>query len=73
MMEPLRPVIDGAVLEFAVGQMFSTKDFVVRSDGACRLSPQLAKAVAGDVQRKLASRGTEDGVLHVRHGAGPAP
>lgn len=46
MMEPLRPVVDGAILNFVRGQTFSAKDFVLRSDGVCRLNPQLARAVA---------------------------
>lgn len=48
-MEPFRPVVDRAVLEFALSETFSPKDFVLRSDGVCRLSPQLARALAGRV------------------------
>ena len=46
LMEPLRPVVDGAILNFVRDQTFSASDFVLRSDGVCRLSPQLAVAVA---------------------------
>lgn len=53
MMEPLRPVVDGAVLDFVRDQTFSAKDFVLRSDGACRLNPQLAGAVSLQVEKCL--------------------
>ncbi len=43
LMEPLRPKVDAAVLTFALGERFSPKDFVLRKDGVCRLSPALAK------------------------------
>ena len=52
-MEPLRPVVDGAILAFVGRHTFSAADFVVRSDGVCRLSPQLAKAVVECVQQPL--------------------
>jgi len=44
-MEPLRPVVDQAVLAFALSETFHAKDFVLRSDGVCRLSPGLAKMI----------------------------
>ncbi len=47
LMEPLRPVVDAAVLRFALSETFSGADFVLRSDGVCRLNPQLARRVAG--------------------------
>ncbi|WP_156807871.1 CRISPR-associated endonuclease Cas1 [Henriciella marina] len=43
LMEPLRPKVDAAVLEFALGDTFSPKDFVLRNDGVCRLSPTVTK------------------------------
>lgn len=46
LMEPLRPKVDASVLEFALGETFSPKDFVMREDGVCRLSPGLAKHAA---------------------------
>lgn len=48
-MEPLRPMVDRAVLDFALSETFHPKDFVLREDGVCRLSPGLAGMVAGAV------------------------
>lgn len=44
-MEPDRPRVDRAVLEFAQSQTFSVKDFYLRKDGVCRLGPELARAL----------------------------
>jgi CRISP-associated protein Cas1 len=41
-MEPLRPAVDHAVLRFALANELHSADFVLRSDGVCRLNPQLA-------------------------------
>ena len=46
--EPLRPKVDAAVLKFAMGETFSPKDFVLRNDGVCRLSPGLSNALVCD-------------------------
>ncbi len=46
LMEPLRPVVDAAILRFAIGETFSGADFTLRPDGVCRLNPQLARRVA---------------------------
>lgn len=46
LMEPMRPRVDAAVLKFVRDQCFSGADFVLRSDGVCRLNPQLARRVA---------------------------
>jgi CRISPR/Cas system-associated endonuclease Cas1 len=45
LMEPMRPVVDAAVLGFALATTFSGGDFTLREDGVCRLSPQLAQRV----------------------------
>lgn len=58
LMEPLRPVVDGAVLKLALGETFSGADFVLRSDGVCRLNPQLARRVAA-----IASHASNDRAL----------
>ena len=49
LIEPERPMVDGAIIAFARSRKFSGADFVLRSDGVCRLSPQLARAVAGQL------------------------
>lgn len=49
LIEPERPVVDAAVLRFLQRRSFSAADFIIRRDGVCRLSPQLARAVATTV------------------------
>jgi len=49
LMEPLRPVVDRKVLEFALAQTFSPGDFTITSKGGCRLNPDLARALAREV------------------------
>jgi CRISPR-associated protein Cas1 len=46
MIEPRRAIVDAAVLRFVLGNQFRGTDFTVRSDGVCRLAPQLARALA---------------------------
>ena len=46
LIEPERPKVDAAILPFAQCRTFSGADFILRKDGACRLSPQLARTVA---------------------------
>lgn len=45
MIEPRRAEIDAKVLKFMLSSVFTGADFVVRSDGVCRLTPQLARRV----------------------------
>lgn len=46
MLEPERPKVDAAILSFIASHSFSAADFILRKDGVCRLSPQLARVVA---------------------------
>jgi CRISPR-associated endonuclease Cas1 len=46
LIEPERPKVDATVLEFVAKRSFAAADFIIRKDGVCRLSPQLARAVA---------------------------
>ena len=46
LIEPERPRIDATILAFVAQHTFSGADFVIRENGGCRLSPQLAKYVA---------------------------
>ncbi|MFT3723031.1 MAG: CRISPR-associated endonuclease Cas1 [Hyphomonadaceae bacterium] len=46
LMEPLRPVVDRAVLKLVAEETFSGADFQLQSDGVCRLNPELARTVA---------------------------
>ena len=45
LIEPRRPLVDREVLRFLFANDFSGADFVIRADGVCRLSPQLARRV----------------------------
>jgi len=51
MMEPERPKVDRSILEFVKPHKFHAADFVIRSDGVCRLNPEMARHVAGIVWR----------------------
>lgn len=46
LIEPERPKVDAAVPDFAQSRNFSRADFILRKDGVCRLSPQLARTAA---------------------------
>jgi CRISPR-associated protein Cas1 len=50
LMEPLRPVGDGKVLEFALANTFGPGDFTISSNGGCRLNPQMARPVARQIR-----------------------
>ncbi|WP_439154896.1 CRISPR-associated endonuclease Cas1, partial [Yoonia sp.] len=51
LMEPLRPIVDRAVLELVMNETFTGADFIRQTDGVCRLSPDLARMVVHRVQR----------------------
>jgi CRISPR-associated protein Cas1 len=46
LMEPERPKVDRAVLDFVRDHVFGPADFVIRGDGVCRLNPEMARMVA---------------------------
>lgn len=46
LIEPERPKVDAAILSFIQTQRFTGADFIIRDDGVCRLSPQLARLIA---------------------------
>ena len=46
MIEPRRALVDAAVLNFVLKTPLTGADFILRSDGVCRLAPQLARVVA---------------------------
>ena len=46
LMEPERPKVDRAVLDFVKATVFDPADFTIRSDGVVRLNPQLARHAA---------------------------
>lgn len=53
LIEPLRPVIDRSVLEFVQSHTFQRTDFTIRSDGVCRLNPEMARHIVGQLDLKL--------------------
>jgi CRISP-associated protein Cas1 len=48
-MEPERPLVDRAVLDFVKRQVFDPADFIIRADGVCRLNPEMARMVVSRV------------------------
>jgi CRISP-associated protein Cas1 len=49
LMEPLRPVVDRKILEFALSNTFTPGDFTITRLGGCRLNPQMARSLARTV------------------------
>ncbi len=47
LMEPLRPAVDRKVLQFVQSHTFHPADFTIRTDGVCRLNPEMAKNIVG--------------------------
>ena len=50
-MEPERPNVDRAVLDFVKATVFDPADFTIRGDGVVRLNPQFARHVAALAMR----------------------
>jgi CRISPR-associated protein Cas1 len=48
-MEPKRPKVARAVLDFVKASVFDPADFMIQSDGVCRLNPQMARMVVAKV------------------------
>jgi CRISPR-associated endonuclease Cas1 len=51
--EPLRPIVDQEVLKLIKTSTFHADDFLIRSDGICRLSPQLSAHIGRTVSRAV--------------------
>ena len=49
LMEPERPLVDRAVLDFVKSHVFDPADFVIRTDGVCRLNPEMARMVVAKI------------------------
>ena len=47
LVEPVRPLVDRAVLAFALEDELHPADFLLRADGCCRLNPHLARQIVG--------------------------
>ena len=63
LMEPRRPIVDRKVLEFVQAHTFHPADFTIRSDGVCRLNPEMAK----NVMRLLAALSDSPSISLSRH------
>jgi CRISPR-associated endonuclease Cas1 len=50
-MEPVRPEVDGFVLELLATRVFAVADFVETREGSCRLAPDLARILANTAPR----------------------
>ena len=49
LMEQERPKVDCSVLDFVRGHVFDPADFVIRTDGVCRLNPEMARTVVARI------------------------
>ena len=54
LMEPERPRVDRAVLDFVKGHVFDPADFIIRADGVCRLNPEMVRMVVAKVTTQQA-------------------
>jgi CRISPR/Cas system-associated endonuclease Cas1 len=50
LLEPVRPLADGAALKFVTANSFRRGDFTINGSGGCRLNPQLAKALVSNLK-----------------------
>ena len=66
LMEPMRPLVDRAVLEFAKAQTFSAGDVTMLDGGVCRLNPQVAWNIVALVSKQLEASGA-GGALPLLH------
>jgi CRISPR-associated protein Cas1 len=51
LMEPERPRADRTVHNFDKGHVFDPADIVIRTDGVCRLDPEMARLVVAAVSQ----------------------
>jgi CRISP-associated protein Cas1 len=58
LMEPLRPIVDRKIIETVLSYVFEPTDFTIRSDGICRLNPEMARHTAALTERSLCSTAT---------------
>ncbi|MAI90564.1 CRISPR-associated endonuclease Cas1 [Ponticaulis sp.] len=54
LMEPLRPKVDAAILQFIASNTFHAKDFVLRKDGVCRLGSALSGNLLATIRANCA-------------------
>jgi len=61
LMERERPKVARKVLAFVKSHVFDAADFVIRSDGVCRLNPEMARMLVAMVSGVRINRGTAHG------------
>ena len=62
LMEPERPKIDRAVIEFLKAEKLHPADFVIRGDGVVWINPELARSVAQLACLAIAERHLADAI-----------
>jgi CRISPR-associated protein Cas1 len=70
LMEPMRPVVDRKILEFVQSHTFHPADFTIRSDGVCRINPEMARSVVSTLIPTI-SRVAPSGLLGHHHPVDP--
>lgn len=51
--EPVRPIVDRAILDLIQTETFTGADFAIQDDGVCRLNPELARRVVQMVEEAV--------------------
>ncbi|WP_162560579.1 CRISPR-associated endonuclease Cas1 [Methylobacterium durans] len=54
LVEPIRPLVDRAIISFALANELHPADFAIKPNGCCRLNPQLARSVLQAVGQSAA-------------------
>jgi CRISPR-associated protein Cas1 len=63
LMEPKRPQVDRAVLEFAKAHTFSAGDVTLLDGGVCRLNPHVAGNIVALVSKQIEASEAADALL----------
>jgi CRISPR-associated endonuclease Cas1 len=74
LLEPLRPVVEGHVLQLLGNRHFTAADFVETREGRCRLRPPLTHDIAEQLLPALARAvaGPAEAVAHLLAGSSPS-
>jgi CRISPR-associated endonuclease Cas1 len=74
LLEPLRPVVEGHVLQLLGNRHFTAADFVETREGRCRLRPPLTHEIAEQLLPALARAvaGPAEAVAHILAGSSPS-
>jgi hypothetical protein len=61
--KPERQKVDRAVLDFVMGHVLDPADLIIRTDGICRLNPEMARLVVASVSAPQVLRGTNSSMF----------